>query len=128
MFTVANKAFPQEFWPWYSRVSISIDLGLFDEAEALLAAPPPLSSDGERGYVFKLRARFCKARWLLEAAIEMLDAAIELDAKDAEAREAGADAVRPARRLARPCGACRNPFAILPAQDQPHAFAYGTAL
>jgi tetratricopeptide (TPR) repeat protein len=87
MITVANNAFPQDFWPWYTRISISIDLGRFDDAQTLLDAPPPVTSDQERCYVLKLRARFSKARWLLEAAIESLEAAIILDAKDGEARE-----------------------------------------
>ena len=57
MITAAGKAFPRDFWPWYSRTSLSIDLGRFDDAKALLAAPPPLASDRESGHVLKLRAR-----------------------------------------------------------------------
>jgi tetratricopeptide (TPR) repeat protein len=86
MITAAGKAFPRDFWPWYLRTSMSIDLGCFDEAETLLAEPPPLPSDRERGHVFKLRAGLLKARWALEAAIEALDAAVELDPKDGGAR------------------------------------------
>jgi tetratricopeptide (TPR) repeat protein len=85
--TAAHKAFPRDFWPWYLRTSICIDLGRFDEAEALFAAQPALLSHRERGHVLKLRAGLFKARWSLEAAIEALDAAIELDSRDGVAHE-----------------------------------------
>lgn len=87
MVTTAGEAFPQDFWPWYLRISMSIDIGRFDEADVLLAAPPPLPSEREHGHVLKLRARLLKARWSLETAAEALDAAIESDPKDGEARE-----------------------------------------
>ena len=83
----ACDAFPRDFWPWHSRTAMTIELGRFDEAEALLAAPPSVASIGERGHVFKLRARLLKSRWALEAALVELGAAIELDPGDGAACE-----------------------------------------
>ena len=83
----ANESFPLEFLPWSRRISAAIDLGDFEAAEAFLAVPPPSAATSERGNAAKLRAEFDKARWALEAAIEDLDAAIDIDVNDAAAAE-----------------------------------------
>jgi tetratricopeptide (TPR) repeat protein len=83
--TEVSTRFPLDFSPWYLRTSAAIDLGYFDVAETLLAAPPSQLSIQEQGQVLKLCAKLASARWSLETAIEDLSAAIKLDANDTEA-------------------------------------------
>ena len=70
LLAAANARSPQEFWPWHSRTSAAIDMGYFDVAETLLAAPPSTATQ-EQGRVVKLRAQLDKARWALDAAINV---------------------------------------------------------
>ncbi len=84
LLSAANARSPQEFWPWHWRTSAAIDMGYFDVAETLLAAPPSTAAQ-EQGRVVKLRAQLGKARWALDAAIDDFCAAIDLDANDTAA-------------------------------------------
>ena len=80
----AYERFPQELWPWFYRVSAAIDLGLYDIAEMMLAAPPPVT-EREIARVENMRAQLAKARWNLEAAIDNFGLAVSLDPEDLQA-------------------------------------------
>jgi tetratricopeptide (TPR) repeat protein len=83
--TKANLAAPDQFPYWRARTSIEVDLGRFEAAKALLAAPPPAPTPQDRASLYKLRAHFHQAQWALEAALGDLNAAIAIDARDAGA-------------------------------------------
>ena len=80
----AYEHFPQELWPWFFRVSAAIDLGLYDIAERMLAAPPPVT-EREIARVANVRAQLAKARWNLEAAIDNFGLAASVDPEDSQA-------------------------------------------
>jgi tetratricopeptide (TPR) repeat protein len=82
----STARFPGDVWPWQVRTALAIELGLFDEAEGLLGAPPAAAA-GVRREAQRLRAKLHKARWKIEAAIETMDAVIDCDESDASARE-----------------------------------------